>query len=137
MATFYAKYPATNSSTTAIVANLQTALRAVFPTAITGVPKYQDAATTNITSSFTEVNGVGNGTVPASTKRFQISSTVGVGIQFGIGASSGAAVASIDLVAGGGPVYIDYTYVAGDKLFVKTLDSSTQSAGTFAINFTG
>lgn len=113
------------------------ALQAVFATSIKTPPIFHNAALDNITGAFSEAGGVGNGSIPASTKKIQISSIIGKPIQIGIGANSGAAVASINLVSGGGPVYIDYSYTAGDKLFVKTLDASTVTSNNFVINFMG
>ena len=115
-------------------------LSAVLPTDITGVGLYHAAASNNITGSFAEVAGSGNGSVPSGTKKIQVSSTIGAPISISIAASSGVAAASTKifyLVAGGGPLYIEHIAISGDKLFVKTLDGSTQSVGDFVVNFTG
>lgn len=134
----YIRFPSQGGANQAEVqAAVTAALRAVFATAIESPPVYHDAAIDNITASFTEAGGVGNEDIPAGTKKIQISSIVGAPIQFGIGANAGAATASLNLVSGGGPVYAEYTYVAGDKIFVKTLDGTTQNSGSFVINYFG
>jgi hypothetical protein len=118
---------------------IEAALAAVFPTNLLGSPKYHDAGTTNIGPAYVEVSGVGNGDIPAGTKKIQVSSIIGVPLNFGIGANAGAAVSMFNLVPGGGPVYFEYTFVAGAKLFVLTLDGSNVSGAgeLFVVNFTG
>ncbi len=135
MANQYIRFPASTATTSA---DIEVALIAVFPTNIVGIGLYNDAAAHNITASFTEV--AGSAAVPATTKRLQISSIIGNPIMISAAADSGAAAAStkqIALVAGGGPIYAEYTYVTGDKLFMKTLDGTTVSDGNFVINFLG
>lgn len=132
----YFRYPESviNSVTQAII---QAALGAFFSSNVLATPKYNDAAVNNITNAYTEVSGVGNGSIPAGTKKLQISGTIGAPINIGIGPNSGAAVSKINMVEGGGPLYIEYTFVAGDKLFMKTLDGSTQAIGHLVFNFLG
>lgn len=133
----YFRLPQTNSTIVNLQADIEAALAAFFPTNMLTDPKYHDASSTNIPATYVEVEGVGNGDIPAGTKKIQISSIVGNPLNFGIGANSGAAVSKLNLVSGGGPVYAEYTYVAGDKLFVLSLDGTTISTGSFVVNFLG
>lgn len=133
MADQYIRYPAATALTQA---DIEAALEAVFPTDVLTAPIYHNAATTAITGSYAAAGG-GAGTIPTGTKKIQISSTIGTPLNFGIGANSGAAVSKINLVSGGGPVYIEYTFVTGDLLFVRTLDGTTVSIGHFVCNFLG
>lgn len=132
----YIRYPAATGATPAeIEAAIVAALDAVFPTNISGTPLYHDASANNINGTFSEV--AASATIPANTKALQISSIIGKPLQIGIGANSGAAVAKIDLVAGGGPLTIPIQYATNDKLFVRTLDASTVSTNYFVVNFLG
>lgn len=133
----YIRFPATTGATPVeIEAAIDAALAAFFPTNVIG-QIYHAAATNNITTSFTEVGGAGQGTIPAGTKKIQVSSTVGKPLQFGIGANAGAAVAKFNIVAGGGPIEFPVQFAAADILCVKNLDAGTISTGNFVINFLG
>lgn len=133
----YIKLPSSSgTSPSDITAAIEAALAAFFSTDTIGV-KFHNAVTNNITPAFAEVAGAGNGTIPAGTKQIQISSIVGKPIQLGFGANAGAAVAWVNLVAGGGPITMPIQFTAADIICVRTLDGSTVSTNYFVLNFLG
>lgn len=135
MAQFF--WPTTSGASQAQIQQaIEDALTAFFPTNVLD-QIYHAASVNNITTSFTEVGGVGQGTIPAGTKKIQISSTVGKPLQFGIGANAGAAVAKFNIVAGGGPIEFPVQFASADILCVLNLDSGTISTGNFVVNFLG
>jgi hypothetical protein len=135
MANFF--WPTSSGASQAqIQAAIDAALAAFFPTDVVD-QIYHAASVNNITTSFTEVGGAGNGAIPAGTKKIQISSTIGQPLQFGIGANAGAAVAKFNIVAGGGPIEFPVQFVAADILCVLSLGTQPISTGNFVINFLG
>lgn len=130
-------WPVTGGASQAqIEAAIDAALAAFFPTDVLG-QIYHAASTNNITGAFTEVGGAGNGTIPAGTKKIQVSSTIGQPLQFGIGANAGAAVAKFNIVAGGGPIEFPVQFATNDILCVLSLGTQPISTGNFVINFLG
>jgi hypothetical protein len=133
----YVRFPTPSGASQAeIEIAVLDALEAFFPTDVLGAV-YHAAATTNIPSTFVEVGGAGQGTIPAGTKKIQVSSIIGTPLQFGNGANTAAAVALFDIVAGGGPIEFPVQFTAADILCVRTLDSSTVSENYFVINYLG
>jgi hypothetical protein len=131
-------WPASGSGATPsqIEAAIDAALASFFPTDVLD-QIYHANSVNNVTTSFTEVGGAGQGTIPAGTKKIQVSSTTGKPLQFGIGANAGAAVAKFNIVAGGGPIEFPVQFAAADILCVLNLDTGTISTGNFVINFLG
>lgn len=133
----YLRIPSAGGASEAEVeAAVLAALQSFFPTDVLD-QIYHAAATTNITGSFVECGGTGQGSIPTGTKKIQVSSTVGQPLQFGIGANTGAAVAIFNIVAGGGPIEFPVQFATNDILCVLSLGSTPISTGNFVINFLG
>lgn len=133
---FYTRYPASGANAADIETAIVDALTTFFPTNVLG-QIYHDSATNNITTAFSEVGGAGQGVIPTGTSQIQVSSIIGKPLQLGIGATSGGATATFNLVAGGGPITFPVTFTIGHEIYVRTLDGSTVSTNYFVINFLG
>lgn len=94
-----------------------------------------DASSANINGTYQAVGGVG--TIPANSKIICVSSNIGAPLSIGIGLNSAAITKEIICVPGQSGIPFTYDYTAGEKLFVKTLDGSTQNTSYLAVNFTG
>lgn len=136
MAQFFWPQSGGGASQAEIQQAVEDALAAFFPTDVLD-QIYHAASVNSITGAFTEVGGAGQGTIPAGTKKIQISSTIGQPLQFGIGATTGAAVAKFNIVAGGGPIEFPIQFSTNDILCVLSLGTQPISTGNFVINFLG
>lgn len=133
----YLRIPSAGGASQAeIEAAILAALADFFPTDVLD-QIYHAASTTNITGTFVECGGAGQGTIPAGTKKIQVSSTIGQPLQFGIGANTGAATAKFNIVAGGGPIEFPVEFATNDILCVLSLGTQPISTGNFVINFLG
>ncbi len=79
-------------------------------------------------------------TIPAGTKRVQISSTMGEPISISFAANVGAAAAStkrVNLVQGGAPGTLDFIPGVDNKAFIRSLSATGVTDGYVALNFIG
>jgi len=95
---------------------------------------FQDTSTQNITSSYSAL-GAG-AALTADCYSININCTFGAPIDIGVGASSGTAVRKF-LINQGAQTNLNLIIPSGSKLWVKTLDGSTVSAGFITVNYMG
>jgi hypothetical protein len=100
-----------------------------------------DAAAANINAVGGAFVAFGSGiTIPAGTKRVQISSTLGEPVAVSFAANVGAAVASakkVFMVQGGAPGTIDFIPGTENLIFIRSLSATAINDGYVAINFMG
>ena len=100
-----------------------------------------DAATTGVNGSAGAYVAFGAAvTIPATTKKVQISSTMGEPLEISFAdvlANAGASVKKVYLVQGGAPGTIDFSPGTSNKVFIKSLSTTAISEGYVTVNFIG
>lgn len=130
--------PSSSGSSGVDQTGVENALKAVFADTIVG-SGLLDASSTGVQASSGAFVQVG-GTIPTGTKKIKIHSTIGIVLDFRLGANAGAAASASNLFyMGRGESYFDVPngFTAGDKLWVRSVNSETAAAEFLAVTYMG
>lgn len=97
-----------------------------------------DISATNINASGGAFVALGSGAALGSIiQKLQLSYTAGEPLEFGVGASAGAATRKWVANQGEGPMLLDILLAAADKVWVRSLSLNAVSSGYITTNFLG
>ena len=100
--------------------------------------EFHNMTSVNINGSAGAFVAVGSGAaIGFSIQKIQLSYTSGEPLEFGIGASAGAAVRKFIVNQGDGPVALDLVLATTDKLWVKSLSATSVTSGYLTLNLMG
>lgn len=117
---------------------VENALKAVFPDAVLGSALFS-AASSNVEASSGAFVQVG-AAIPDGTKKIKIHSTIGIVLDFRLGADAAAAAAASNLFyMGRGEAYfaVPNNFQSGDELWVRSVNSETADEEFLAVTYMG
>jgi hypothetical protein len=100
--------------------------------------EFHDCSVTEINAAGGSWAAVGSGAAMSKLiQKVQMSSTIGIPIEFGVGPNSGSVTRAWVANQGEGPQVVDVALASGTHLFVRSLNASTASSGYLTVNLEG
>ncbi len=102
------------------------------------VTEFHNISSVNINGSAGAFVALGSGSALASDiVQIQVSYTAGQPLEFGIGASAGAAVRKFIINQGEGPTTLSVALSSGERLWVRSLSATGVTGGYITMNLIG